>query len=71
MTTNGGTVYTHLEARVAELERAQAITTRELARTWRPRLLELERQVEQLLSYLEARAKTDDDDDARARSREQ
>ena len=56
MDPNGADVAAHLAARVAELEAAQAITARELAETWRPRLLELERVVDVLLEMLTAAA---------------
>jgi hypothetical protein len=53
---NGGDRYAHLAARIDELQAALDHVTRELAETWRPRLLELERDVDALLELLEARA---------------
>jgi hypothetical protein len=61
MDHNGAEARTHLEARVRELELALAL----LARRWQdelaPRLLDVEQDVDRLLSYLEAGARRPDD----------
>lgn len=54
MHTNGADALAHLAARVDELEAAQRITRRALDRTWRRRLLELERDVDVMLETLAA-----------------
>ena len=54
MNGNGADVGAHLAARVAELEAAQAITARVLRDTWKPRLLALERRVDELLEVIAA-----------------
>jgi len=53
---NGADALAHLVGRVDELDAAQRITARALEETWRPRLLELERDVEMLLELLGAAA---------------
>ncbi|MDP3909319.1 MAG: hypothetical protein Q8Q14_02920 [Gemmatimonadales bacterium] len=51
----------HLAARVAELQAALDHVTRELGEKWRPRLLELERDVDALLRIMQPRgARTPD-----------
>ncbi len=55
MNTNGADAGAHLAARVAALEAALEILTRELGETWRPRLLQVEADVEQLAAELAAR----------------
>lgn len=52
---NGTTAAAHLVARVDELALALDHVTRELAETWRPRLLDLERDVGELLRILRER----------------
>jgi len=52
---NGHDVGAHLVARIDELALALDHVTRELADTWGPRLVELERDVGDLLRILRAR----------------
>ena len=52
---NGNTETVHLIARVDQLALALDHVTRELAETWGPRLIELERDVGDLLRILRAR----------------
>ena len=52
---NGDSAAVHLVARVDQLTLALDHVTRELAETWGPRLLELERDVGDLLRILRAR----------------
>jgi hypothetical protein len=51
---NGGSVYTHLEARLAELERALSLLSRRWERELVPRLVRIEREVDTILHYLES-----------------
>lgn len=53
--TNGHSAAAHLVARIDELALALDHVTHELADTWGPRLLELERDVGDLLRILRAR----------------
>jgi hypothetical protein len=55
-TRNGDTVYSHLEARVAELERALALLTRRIERDLIKRVVRVEHDVDTILHYLEAGA---------------
>ena len=53
---NGDSTAAHLVARIDELTRALDHVTRELAETWRPRLLEVEKDVDALLRIMQPRA---------------
>lgn len=58
---NGNSATVHLLARVDQLQLALDHVTRELAATWGPRLVELEKDVDELLRILRARpARTPD-----------
>jgi hypothetical protein len=52
MDTNGDGALAHLAARTAALEAALEIIRRALEQTWRPRLADLERDVDVLLELL-------------------
>ena len=58
---NGSSVYSQLELRIAELERALSLLSRRWERELVPRLVRIEGEVDTLLHYLEAGAEQPDD----------